>query len=92
MIGHDNFIEIYVNTPLEVCEQRDAKGMYALARAGKIKGFTGIDDLYEPPLNSEITLETESYTAEENAEKILAYLIEQGFIINSSQAYGRKKL
>jgi sulfate adenylyltransferase len=84
MIGHDNFIEVYVNTPLEVCEQRDTKGMYALARAGKIKGFTGIDDLYEPPLNSEITLETESYTAEENAEKILAYLIEQGFIIGAS--------
>jgi sulfate adenylyltransferase len=81
MIGHDNFIEVYVNTPLEVCEQRDTKGMYALARAGKIKDFTGIDDLYEPPLNSEVTLETEIYTAEENAEKILTYLIEQGFML-----------
>jgi sulfate adenylyltransferase len=79
MIG-DRFCEIYVATPLEVCEDRDPKGMYALAREGQLKGFTGIDDPYEPPHNPEITLDTVNCSAEENAERILLYLIERGFI------------
>jgi len=54
--------------------------MYALARAGRLKGFTGIDDPYEPPLNPEITLDTVNCSAEENAERISSYLIERGFI------------
>src|SRR5215475_3443794 len=58
MVGTENFIEVYVNTPLAVCEERDTKGMYALARDGKITNFTGIDDPYEPPDNPEITLDT----------------------------------
>jgi sulfate adenylyltransferase len=81
MIGGDRYIEIYVDTPLEVCEQRDVKGMYALAREGKIRNFTGIDDPYEPPLNPEIVIDTVSRTAEENAELILAYLVGQGFVL-----------
>lgn len=84
MVGAERFIEVYVDTPLEVCEQRDTKGMYALARAGKIKNFTGIDDPYEPPHNPEITLDTIRHTAEENAEMIINYLLAQGYIRSPS--------
>ncbi|HEX7331017.1 MAG TPA: bifunctional sulfate adenylyltransferase/adenylylsulfate kinase [Pyrinomonadaceae bacterium] len=80
MVGGDRFCEIFVATPLEVCEDRDPKGMYALAREGKMKGFTGIDDPYEPPHNPEITLDTVNSSAEENAERIISYLVERGFI------------
>jgi sulfate adenylyltransferase len=80
MIGSDRFCEIFVDTPLHVCEDRDPKGMYSLARKGQLKGFTGVDDPYEPPQNPEITLDTVNCSAEENAERILLYLIERGFI------------
>ncbi|HEV3485908.1 MAG TPA: adenylyl-sulfate kinase, partial [Vicinamibacterales bacterium] len=76
----DHFIEIFVDTPLEVCEQRDPKGMYAQARRGAIKHFTGIDDPYEPPLTPELTLDTVNVSAEENARRIVAYLRERGFV------------
>ncbi len=79
MVG-ENFIEIYMDTPLEVCEQRDVKGLYAKARRGEIKGFTGIDDPYEPPINPELTLTGHGVTPEENARKIVAYLEEHGFL------------
>ncbi|HEY0376349.1 MAG TPA: bifunctional sulfate adenylyltransferase/adenylylsulfate kinase [Pyrinomonadaceae bacterium] len=84
MVGDDRFVEVFVDAPLEVCEGRDTKGMYALAREGKIKNFTGIDDPYEPPSNPEITVDTVKLSAEENADRILAYLIEQGFILSSA--------
>ena len=84
LVGGERFIEVYVNTPLEVCEGRDAKGMYALARAGKIKNFTGIDDPYEPPHDPEIVIETINRTAEENAGRILSHLITQGFVLPAS--------
>jgi len=80
MVGSDNFIEVFVDTPLEVCEERDVKGLYAKARRGEIKGFTGIDDPYEPPTNPEIVLNTVNHTAEENAHQIVEYLIERGFL------------
>jgi sulfate adenylyltransferase len=80
MVGGENYIEVYVDTPLEVCEQRDTKGYYARARRGEIVGFTGIDDPYEAPQNPEITLDTVNHSAEENARQILNLLIEQGFI------------
>jgi sulfate adenylyltransferase len=80
MVGEGRFIETFVDTPIEVCEQRDIKGMYARARRGEIKGFTGVDDPYEPPANPEITLDTVDFTPEENAHKIMAYLEKQGFI------------
>ena len=80
MVGSDRFCEVFVATPLDVCEDRDPKGMYALAREGQIKGFTGIDDPYEPPYNPEITLDTVNCSAEENAERIISYLLERGFI------------
>jgi sulfate adenylyltransferase len=81
MVG-ENFLEVFVNTPIEVCEERDIKGMYAKARRGEIKGFTGVDDPYEDPLNPEIMLETVGLTPEENARKIINYLIERGFLLN----------
>jgi len=80
MIGSDQFIEVFVNTPLEVCEQRDVKGLYAKARRGEIRGFTGIDDPYEPPVNPELTLSTIDVTPAENARKIIRYLEEKGFL------------
>jgi sulfate adenylyltransferase len=80
MVGKERFVEIFVNTPLELCEQRDTKGMYAQARRGAITGFTGIDDPYETPQHPEITLETVTSTAEENAHLILSYLIQRGFV------------
>ena len=79
----ENFIEVFVATPLEVCEARDTKGMYAKARRGEIKDFTGIDDVYEPPPQAEITLETVAQTAEENARRIINYLTEKGFITDN---------
>jgi sulfate adenylyltransferase len=80
MIGGDNYIEAFVDTPLEVCEERDTKGLYARARRGEITGFTGIDDPYEKPQNPEVHLDTVNHTAEENAHAILDQLIERGFI------------
>jgi adenylylsulfate kinase len=75
-----NFLEVYVSTPIEVCESRDVKGLYAQARAGEIKGFTGIDDPYEPPLNPEINCPTADETVEESAARVLRSLEELGYI------------
>jgi sulfate adenylyltransferase len=80
MVGDGQFLEVFVGTPLEVCEARDTKGMYALARAGKLSGFTGIDDPYEPPEQPEVTLATVEQSAQENAEKIVAELTRRGFL------------
>jgi sulfate adenylyltransferase len=80
MIGPDQFLEVFVDTPLEVCEGRDVKGMYAKARRGEIKDFTGVDDPYEPPLQPEITLDTVAHLPEENATLILQELIHRGFV------------
>ena len=79
MIGPDRFIEVFVDTPLEVCEQRDVKGMYAKARRGEIKGFTGIDDPYESPEHADLILDTVSATAEENARRLVERLREAGY-------------
>jgi sulfate adenylyltransferase len=80
MVGADSFVEVFVNTPLEECERRDAKGMYARARRGEISGWTGIDDPYESPAQAEIVLDTLTSDAEANARRILAYLEEAGFV------------
>lgn len=81
MVGGDHFIEVFVDTPLDVCEQRDVKGMYAQARRGEIKDFTGIDDPYEPPEHAELSLDTVGHSPEENARLILDYLSEKGFVL-----------
>jgi sulfate adenylyltransferase len=80
LIGDSSFVEIFVNTPLEVCEERDVKGLYSLARSGKLKNFTGIDDPYEEPSNPEIRVETVGQEPEFSAEKIIEYLIKKGLI------------
>jgi len=80
MVGAGNFLEVFVDTPIEVCEARDTKGMYALARAGKLTGFTGVDDPYEPPETPEVRLTTTDATAPENARRILAELSRRGFL------------
>ena len=80
MIPPGQFVEVFVDTPLEVCEARDSKGMYAKARRGEIRNFTGIDDPYEAPLKPEVRLETTAQNAEENARIILQYLGKEGFI------------
>ena len=84
MVG-ENFVEVYMDTPVEVCEQRDVKGLYAKARQamqdGKPMGFTGVDDPYEPPIDPEIALKGYGATPEENARKIVAYLEEQGYLL-----------
>jgi adenylylsulfate kinase len=75
-----DFIEVYVHVSLEGAEKRDPKGLYKKARAGQIKGFTGIDDPYEAPEKPEILIETEKTSAREAAETILAYLQERGYL------------
>ena len=74
------FIEAYVKASVEECERRDVKGLYAKARAGEIKEFTGVSDPYEPPENPEIVLATEEQTPEESAAAIIAYLDERELI------------
>jgi sulfate adenylyltransferase len=74
------YIEVYLSTPLEVCEQRDRKGLYAKGREGKIPGVTGIDDPYNPPSNPELNIDTTALTPEEAAQEVLLYLEEQGYI------------
>lgn len=87
MVG-ENFVEIYVSTPLEICERRDAKGMYEKARRGEIKNFTGIDDPYESPLKPEITLDTVGNSAAENARQVLEFLIDKNFIRDEKEFDG----
>lgn len=77
---YGGFVEVYMNTPLEVCEQRDRKGLYAKARAGLIKGVTGIDDPYIPPTDPEVTINTTEMTPLEAAQVILLFLEEQGYL------------
>ena len=74
------FIEVYVKASLEAAEARDPKGLYKKARAGQIKGFTGIDDPYEAPADPEIVVDTEQLTAEQGAKQILAYLEQGGYL------------
>jgi sulfate adenylyltransferase len=82
MVGKDQFVEVFVNTPLHICATRDVKGFYAKARRGELKGFTGIDDPYEPPDHPEITLDTINFSPQDNANFIVEHLIQQGFIRN----------
>ena len=80
MVGGERFVEVFVDTPVEVCESRDTKGMYAKARRGEIKDFTGVDDPYDRPTQPEIILDTVSRGADENARAILNYLSENSLI------------
>jgi adenylylsulfate kinase len=75
-----NFVEIYVKCPIEVCRQRDVKGLYKLVDEGKLKGFTGVDDPYEEPENPELVVETDKETVEESIARIFAKLEELGYL------------
>jgi adenylylsulfate kinase len=74
------FIEVHLATPIETCEQRDPKGLYKKARAGQLKGFTGIDDPYEAPLQAEITIDATSMSPQQAAQQLMDYLEKQGML------------
>jgi sulfate adenylyltransferase len=78
--GNSGFIEIHVATPIETCESRDRKGLYAKARAGILKGFTGIDDPYEAPTNPELVIDTATCSREEAAQRIILKLQSMGYL------------
>jgi bifunctional enzyme CysN/CysC len=80
LLGPGEFFEVYVDTPLEVAEARDPKGLYRKARAGKIRNFTGIDSPYEPPENPEIRIDTARVTPEQGAEQVIEQLRLAGVI------------
>lgn len=80
LLDEGEFVEVFVNTPLEVCEQRDPKGLYKKARAGEIKNFTGIDSAYEAPENPELTVDTGALSAEQAAEQIVEFLQAGGYL------------
>jgi adenylyl-sulfate kinase len=80
-----DFVEVYVHCPLEVCVQRDVKGLYAKAIAGEIPAFTGVSDPYEPPLNPEVSVDSSTETPEQSAGKILRKLEELGYIPRPDQ-------
>ena len=86
MVGEGRFLEVYVDTPIEICERRDTKGMYARARKGELRGFTGVNDPYEAPLRPELNLTATDCTAEDNAQRILCCLRERGFVSGGGRA------
>ena len=75
-----NFVEVFVNAPLEVCEARDVKGLYQRARKGEIKSFTGIDDPYEPPLHPEVECRTDLEELEQSVAKVWQKLVDLGYV------------
>ena len=81
LISNDDFIEIYCKASLEVCEARDVKGLYKLARAGEIKNYTGVDSPYEEPENPELTINTDRQTLDNSVSKILSFLEQNSLII-----------
>ena len=77
IIGEDDFLEIYVSTPIEVCEHRDVKGLYKKARKGEIKNFTGISSVFEEPESPALIIDTSKYTVEESVEKLLGLVLDK---------------
>ena len=86
MMGEGEFIEVFVNTPLDVCEKRDVKGLYAKARRGEIKNFTGIDSEYQAPENPEIEIKTVGESPEKSADRIIKYLEKHGYLTGDNQS------
>ncbi|AFZ28424.1 adenylylsulfate kinase-like kinase (plasmid) [Cylindrospermum stagnale PCC 7417] len=87
-----NFIEVYINAPLEVCEARDVKGLYAMARAGQLKSFTGIDAPYEAPLTPDIICYTSEETIQESVTRITAFLESRDYIANKHRSQQQETL
>lgn len=79
-VGGERFVEVFVDTPASVCEVRDVKGMYTMAKQGRITGFTGVDDVYEPPRSPELCIDTVAATPEESARQVLEVLVRKGFL------------
>lgn len=77
LVGSENFVEIFVDTPLEICEQRDVKGLYKKARAGQIKNFTGIDSPFETPVNADVVVKTAEHTLAECTQMILEVVLKK---------------
>lgn len=75
IIGKDNFVEVYISTPIEICEQRDVKGLYAKARRGEIKDFTGVSAPFEAPQSPDLELDTSSLSLEESVNSLLSYIL-----------------
>ena len=80
LMAAGDFVEVFVDCPVDVCEQRDPKGLYKKARAGQLKNFTGIDDPYEAPLRAELTIDATSTSPQEGALQLLQYLQKQGIL------------
>lgn len=80
LVEESEFIEVYIDSPLEVCESRDPKGLYKKARSGDIQNFTGISSLYETPNKAEIHIQTDIISIEQSADKIIKYLDEKGYL------------
>ena len=80
LVEEDEFVEVFVDTPLAVAEQRDVKGLYRKARAGRLKNFTGIDSRYEAPEHPELRIDTTALTAEQGAERVVAHLRQAGIL------------
>jgi adenylylsulfate kinase-like enzyme len=74
-VGEENYIEVYVDAPLEVCEQRDVKGLYKKARAGEVKNFTGIDSPYEAPTNPDVVIPTGELSVEESISRLIKLIV-----------------
>ena len=85
LIAANRFVEVFVDCPLEVCEERDTKGLYKKARAGEIKEFTGISAPYEPPLNPEVTVNTDILSIEECAQAVVETLVKTGLVPGGNQ-------
>ena len=83
MLPEGTFMEVFVDTPIEVCEARDVKGWYAKARSGELSGLTGVDDPYEPPVTPELRLETVGTTVDANARRVLDLLEARGDLARS---------
>ena len=80
LVSEDEFIEIFVDTPLDICEKRDTKGLYKKARAGEIENFTGISSVYEVPIDADIVVKTEGQSVDEVVKKIIDYLENKGYL------------
>jgi len=80
LVAEDEFIEVFIDTPLSVCESRDPKGLYQKARKGEIPNFTGISSPYEAPEKPEIHVKTENLSIDESAQQIIAYLKDKGYL------------
>jgi len=92
MLEPGAFCEVYVDTDLSTCERRDPKGMYAAARRGEIKAFTGVDDPYEPPLAAELVIDTLASSPEANAERVMGWLRDHGVLVEDGLAATRAPL